>query len=80
MVQAMGSQLLEYHIFRITHPQKPNVIISKNVSPIPELDSEIMASFKTADLRDIAFAAFAHEVNSKREVYPHHTIARKKGG
>lgn len=65
---------LEHHIYRVTHKFKEMVVISKNEAGVDPYFSEIIASFKTKDLRDLAFDAFIVHIRMNRKKYPHHIL------
>jgi hypothetical protein len=62
------------HIFRITNSEISAVVLSTKESPTDGFENEIIASFKTADLRDLAFAAYRVELKLNSRAYPNHKI------
>ena len=68
---------LNFHIYRISKvgsEASHKVRIFTKPCPISTYTNEIIASFKTEDLRDIAYAGFVAHIRANRHLYPHHTV------
>ena len=64
----------DYHIYRVTHATKDMVVIAKAEAGVDPYYSQVIASFKTKDLRDIAFEAFIIHIKMNRKRYPNHVL------
>lgn len=63
-----------YHIFRITCEDNPIIVLSRTEMKGEGITNSAIASFVSAALRDLAFAAFAREIKGKPELYPQHRV------
>lgn len=69
---------LHHHIYRITREGKDQVVIARADAGVEGYNSEIIASFKSADLRDIALEAFRVHIRMNRKAYPNHYLGDEK--
>ena len=72
----VATMMLEHNIDRVVYG---DIITIAAKDPEDEkFEVEVIASFKTSDLRDLALRSFVSEIIRNQEIYPNHKVRNKK--